>query len=1141
MRVRTPVRSATPRATISFKRRALIAVASTAMVLGGVGTVAAAQPSSLGKTSNVIVVLRNQHTDLSLRRGHAASARTNAYHADQATVITTARGDGVKNLHGFNTVNAIAATVTPAQLSELAADTSVAAVYPDLLVQGVPTVVDHPTKSSSGSASSQVISGDVCPSDPAKPLLEPEALQVTNTAFSDPSTPQAQTIADGTGVKVAFIADGLDINNPDFIRANGSHVFVDYQDFSGDGTAAPTGAAEAFGDASAIAAQGRVSYDLSNYVNAAHPLPAGCTIQIRGVAPGASLIGLKVFGNSNSAPTSRFIEAIDYAVSDGADVLNESFGGNPYPDTGTDPISLADASAIAAGVTVVASTGDAGVTGTIGSPASNAIGIIGVGATTTFRSYQQSTYAGTQLSNGTWVDNNISGLSSGGISQVGRTPDLVAPGDLGWALCTPDLSLYEECTDDNGNPASIQDFGGTSQSSPLTAGAAALVIEAYENAHHGATPGPAVVKQILTSTATDLDHPAYEQGAGLLNTLKAVQVASSWQDANGHPAQTGSALVVNKGQLFAAAFPGSPVSESLTVTNVGDKAQKVQATTRTLSHTVSDTSGSAAIDTATGPAYIDAFGISRSYTTVHFKVAPHVDRLTMWAAAPTAPFAGRIILIDPSGAYTAYSIPQGAANLAMSDVAHPAAGTWTAYLALSTSSQFSGNFVWRVLQQDFRPDGFVFPSSFTLAPGASRRVTVIGQEPNQPGDESASVQLTGSVSGDTSVPFSLRAVAPPRNNTFSATITGGNGRGFPGQANVYYLDVPRGQRNLGVGVVLGDPGNEVFATLTAPNQQTYSWNSNVSPDLSQLENGIQDYVDNPMAGRWVLSLEILNPVSGAVTSSPVKVTVRYNSVSASAPQLPTSTRTKLAQGQTITIPVTITDSSVKGLSYFVDPRLDQVGTLSLAELSGNSTFALPQPASVSPFWLVPSHVSSLSMTAAADQPVNVDLFWQGGNPDVYSSATGNTTTVTATGSTLSPGIWVTDLGQTGPFSGPAPSGTVTVSATAVGQLFDTAVASSVGDFMAAGVAGQSASVPFLDLGSVGKRLVSQREGHNPWASCPPGGPTVTPPQTTTIMVTITPNAPKGTKVYGHLNIGAFDSLLSNGDELISLPYAYTVQ
>ena len=216
------------------------------------------------------------------------------------------------------------------------------------------------------------VSSGLCPTDPSKPMLEPEALQVTNTAFLDPTTPQAQNIVTGTGVKVGFIADGLDINNPDFIRADGSHVFVDYQDFSGDGLAAVTGGAEAFGDASAIAAQGRQVYDLSNFVNPAHPLPPGCNITVRGMAPGASLVGLKVFGNATTAPTSRFIQAIDYAVNvDHVDVLNESFGGNPFPDNGDDPISLADKAAVDAGVTVVASTGDAGTNGTIGTPSSD--------------------------------------------------------------------------------------------------------------------------------------------------------------------------------------------------------------------------------------------------------------------------------------------------------------------------------------------------------------------------------------------------------------------------------------------------------------------------------------------------------------------------------------------------------------------------------------------------------------------------------------------------------------------------------------------------------------------------------------------------------------------------------------------------
>jgi hypothetical protein len=80
-------------------------------------------------------------------------------------------------------------------------------------------------------------------------------------------TPNAQQLATGSGVKVAFIADGLDPNNPDFIRPNGEHVFVDYQDFSGAGPSAPSDGREAFGDASSIAAQGTVVHDLSQFVN----------------------------------------------------------------------------------------------------------------------------------------------------------------------------------------------------------------------------------------------------------------------------------------------------------------------------------------------------------------------------------------------------------------------------------------------------------------------------------------------------------------------------------------------------------------------------------------------------------------------------------------------------------------------------------------------------------------------------------------------------------------------------------------------------------------------------------------------------------------------------------------------------------
>ena len=129
----------------------------------------------------------------------------------------------------YRALNAFAATVSRAERSRLAANPRVSGVFADHVIR-LPHFDD-----ALGAAAPQVgalapngtpVAG-VCLTDPAKPLLEPEALQTTHTAFSDPGTPQAQQLASGAGVKVAFFADGLDINNPDFIRPDGSHVFID--------------------------------------------------------------------------------------------------------------------------------------------------------------------------------------------------------------------------------------------------------------------------------------------------------------------------------------------------------------------------------------------------------------------------------------------------------------------------------------------------------------------------------------------------------------------------------------------------------------------------------------------------------------------------------------------------------------------------------------------------------------------------------------------------------------------------------------------------------------------------------------------------------------------------------------------------
>ena len=105
----------------------------------------------------------------------------------------------------------------------------------------------------------------------ATPQLEPEGLTLTRTDSAVRGVRTARSLGyTGAGVKVAFLADGIDPGNANLMRGR-KPVISDYKDFSGDGTAAATAGGAAFTDASAIAGQGSRVYNVAGLRRADRP------------------------------------------------------------------------------------------------------------------------------------------------------------------------------------------------------------------------------------------------------------------------------------------------------------------------------------------------------------------------------------------------------------------------------------------------------------------------------------------------------------------------------------------------------------------------------------------------------------------------------------------------------------------------------------------------------------------------------------------------------------------------------------------------------------------------------------------------------------------------------------------------------
>ncbi|MFL6257861.1 MAG: S8 family serine peptidase [Pyrinomonadaceae bacterium] len=339
----------------------------------------------------------------------------------------------------------------------------------------------------------------------------------TQTSYTLLGLLQTTTTLDGAGVGIAVVDSGLDEGHEVFRDSAGFSRVAASVDFTGEGRTD-----DPFGHGTHVASIAAGSGKPSNGAYG-------------GVAPGAKIVNLRVLNSEGKGTTSGLLAALDWVLQNRAlykiRVVNLSLGTAAVDTYRNDPACDAVRRLVSAGVVVVAAAGNNGkdssgqkLYGAIHSPGDEPSAVT-VGASNSFGTNGRSddvltSYSSRGPTRGYWTDD-------GGVRHYDNLvkPDLVAPGNkiVGAAAVNNTLlAAHPELNVDASQPSSrrMMYLSGTSMSSPLAAGAAALMLQANPSLT------PSLVKALLMLTA----QPVYgsntlEQGAGLLNVDGALRLA----------------------------------------------------------------------------------------------------------------------------------------------------------------------------------------------------------------------------------------------------------------------------------------------------------------------------------------------------------------------------------------------------------------------------------------------------------------------------------------------------------------------------------------------------------------------------------------------------------------------------------------